>query len=304
MDASADDPARELAALARAAHRLARGARLDGRSPGRRPGPAPLAAPPTGPSASAQPRPKAPAGPPPAAARTPSPAPQNAPSGGPAPPPERVEPFVSPIAEVARSAATLDELETSVSTCRACGLCMARTRTVFGDGSPTARILFVGEGPGEQEDRSGVPFVGPAGQLLTDIITKGMGLDRSRDVYITNVVKCRPPGNRPPLPEEKATCAPYLARQIELVDPELIVPLGRHAANLLLDSDRTMGRLRGQVVERDGRTIVPTYHPSYLLRTPAKKRECWQDIQTAMARLGLEPPARGGSAGSPPTGAR
>lgn len=206
---------------------------------------------------------------------------------------------MSPVAELAASAATLDELETSVRTCEACGLCATRTRTVFGDGSPTARILFVGEGPGAEEDRTGVPFVGPAGQLLDDIITKGMGLDRARDVYIANVVKCRPPGNRDPQPDEKATCAPYLERQIALVDPEVIVPLGRHAANLLLRNDLTMGRMRGRVVERDGRAIVPTYHPSYLLRTPAKKRDCWQDIQTAMGRLGLEPPAPRGSTGSP-----
>ncbi|WP_419185933.1 uracil-DNA glycosylase [Rohdeia mirabilis] len=186
---------------------------------------------------------------------------------------------------MAAAASTLDELEAAVAGCRACALCTARTRTVFADGNPTARLMFVGEAPGQEEDAQGKPFVGPSGQLLTDIIAKGMGLDRAQDVYIANVVKCRPPGNRDPLPEEKATCAPFLARQIELVDPKVIVPLGRHAGTHMLQNTASMGRLRGQVVQRDGRAIVPTYHPAYLLRTPSKKRECWADIQLAMAEL-------------------
>lgn len=186
---------------------------------------------------------------------------------------------------VAAAATTLDELEAAVANCRACPLCANRIQTVFADGNPSARLMFVGEAPGQEEDDQGKPFVGPSGQLLTDIISKGMGLDRAKDVYIANLVKCRPPGNRDPLPEEKAACAPFLARQIELVNPKVVVPLGRHAATHMLDTNASMGRLRGQVVERDGRAIVPTYHPAYLLRTPAKKRECWADIQLAMAEL-------------------
>lgn len=193
---------------------------------------------------------------------------------------------------VAQAARTLDELAAAVANCRACELCTTRTQTVFADGSPTAKLMFVGEGPGAEEDRTGVPFVGDAGQLLSKIIADGMKLDRARDVYIANVVKCRPPGNRDPSPEEKAACTPFLERQIELVNPSVIVPLGRHAAGHLLRSEASMSRLRGQVVRENGRAIVPTFHPAYLLRTPAKKKECWEDIQLAMRELGLPPPTR------------
>jgi len=193
---------------------------------------------------------------------------------------------------VAQAARTLDELAAAVANCRACELCTTRTQTVFADGSPTAKLMFVGEGPGAEEDRTGVPFVGDAGLLLSKIIADGMKLDRARDVYIANVVKCRPPGNRDPSPEEKAACTPFLERQIELVDPTVIVPLGRHAAGHLLRSEASMSRLRGQVVRENGRAIVPTFHPAYLLRTPAKKKECWEDIQLAMRELGLPPPTR------------
>jgi DNA polymerase len=193
---------------------------------------------------------------------------------------------------IARAAPDLATLAREVAECRACGLCLGRTQTVFADGNPAARVMFVGEGPGAEEDRTGVPFVGDAGQLLTKIITGGMGLDRSRDVYIANVVKCRPPGNRDPAPDEKAACTPFLERQIELVDPAVIVTLGRHAAGHLLESDAPISRLRGQVVRKGGRAIVPTFHPAYLLRSPEKKKECWADIQLAMAELGLEPPKR------------
>ena len=175
-----------------------------------------------------------------------------------------------------------------VAECTACGLCRTRTQTVFSDGDGRAGVMFVGEAPGEQEDLTGVPFVGPAGKLLSDIITKGMGLAREQ-VYIANVLKCRPPGNRDPSELEKIVCTGWLDRQIELVNPRVIVPLGRHAACHVLGVERSMGALRGRVHERGGRKVVPTYHPAYLLRSPGMKRACWEDIQLAMRELGLPP---------------
>ncbi|MDP6409597.1 MAG: uracil-DNA glycosylase [Planctomycetota bacterium] len=171
-----------------------------------------------------------------------------------------------------------------MAACQACGLCETRTQTVFMDGPARARVMFVGEAPGADEDRLGVPFVGRAGQLLTDIITKGMGLERSA-VAIANVLKCRPPSNRDPSRWEKELCTPWLERQIELVAPEVLIPLGRHASGHLLTSDASMGAMRGRVHELGGRRVVPTFHPAYLLRSPSRKRECWQDIQRAMAEL-------------------
>ncbi|MCA8978398.1 MAG: uracil-DNA glycosylase, partial [Planctomycetes bacterium] len=155
-----------------------------------------------------------------------------------------------------------------------------------------ARVMFVGEGPGAEEDRTGVPFVGAAGQLLSGIIEKGMQLSRANDVYIANVVKCRPPENRDPTPQEKAICSAWLDRQIELVDPAVIVPLGSHAAGRLLRSAAGIGRLRGRVHQLDGRKLVPTYHPAYVLRQSgpelaAVKAKVWDDIRLAMAELGL-----------------
>jgi DNA polymerase len=191
----------------------------------------------------------------------------------------------------AAAAASLGELRAVVAACVACGLAKTRTQTVFSDGREHARVMFIGEAPGESEDREGLPFVGAAGQLLTDIIQKGMGLARG-DVYIANVLKCRPPGNRDPEPEEKALCTPYLDRQIELVDPELVIALGLHAARHLLRTPLSMGRLRGRVHAWKGRKVVATYHPAYLLRTPSAKKDCWQDIQLAMKELGLAPPAK------------
>ena len=192
----------------------------------------------------------------------------------------------------ARAARDLGELAAGVAACRACRLCATRTRTVFADGSPAARVMFIGEGPGAEEDRTGVPFVGAAGQLLTAIIENGMGLARSSDVYIANVVKCRPPENRDPTPHEKAICGPWLERQIELADPELIIPLGTHAAQQLLRSSASIGKLRGRVHRVDGRRLVPTYHPSWVLHQsegaqPAAKAEIWKDIRVAMTELGL-----------------
>jgi DNA polymerase len=145
-----------------------------------------------------------------------------------------------------------------------------------------------------------VPFVGRAGALLTDIVTKGMGLARA-DVYIANVVKCRPPENRDPTPAEKAVCTPFLDRQIELVDPRVLIPLGRHAAGHVLGSQASMSSMRARVHDIGGRKVVPTYHPAYLLRSPGQKKACWEDIQRAMQVLGLERPPRG-EAGAGPTG--
>jgi DNA polymerase len=194
-------------------------------------------------------------------------------------------------AKRAAACAGLLELRAAVAACTACYLAKTRTQTVFSDGSEHARVMFVGEAPGQSEDEQGVPFVGAAGQLLTDIVQKGMGLAR-REVYIANVLKCRPPGNRDPEPEEKALCTPYLDRQIELVNPEVIIALGLHAARHLLRSPLSMGRLRGKIHLLNGRKVIATYHPAFLLRTPSAKKDCWEDIQLAMRELGLAPPAR------------
>jgi DNA polymerase len=200
-------------------------------------------------------------------------------------------------ADVRAQAAAAPDLETlraCVSRCQACGLAKTRTQTVFMDGQGTRKLMFVGEAPGADEDRQGVPFVGRAGQLLTDIIEKGMGIPRA-EVTIANVLKCRPPENREPTPLEKSTCTPWLDRQVELVGPSVIVPLGRHAAMHVLGMEASMGAMRGQIHVRGGRQIVPTYHPAYLLRSPGEKKECWKDIQVAMGLLGMQVPSRGGS---------
>ena len=186
----------------------------------------------------------------------------------------------------------LQALAAEVAACQLCGLCESRHRTVPGEGHPQARIVFVGEAPGADEDQSGRPFVGAAGQLLTKIITQGMGLRRD-EVFICNVLKCRPPGNRDPQPEEKAACTPYLERQLRAIQPELVIALGRHAANHLLQREDSLGRLRGQLHSHAlGFPVLATYHPAYLLRSPAAKADCWQDIQIGMRHLGLPLPPR------------
>lgn len=196
---------------------------------------------------------------------------------GSAPPGSRVEATVQGDSDLA-------SLEKTVSVCTKCRLCEGRTQTVFADGNPSADLVFVGEAPGEQEDLKGIPFVGRAGELLTDIIVKGMKLKRS-DVYICNVIKCRPPGNRDPLPEEKALCEPYLVRQLELVQPKVICALGGHAAHSLLKTDAPIGRLRGSWHFYCGIPLRVTYHPAYLLRRPGEKRKTWDDIQEIMKVL-------------------
>jgi len=187
--------------------------------------------------------------------------------------------------------ASLEKIAAEARACTRCRLHEGRTHAVPGEGNPDARLLFVGEGPGENEDLQGRPFVGRAGELLTKIIEGGMGL-RREEVFIANVVKCRPPGNRTPLPDEAAACLPYLRRQIEALRPELVVALGRPAAAALLETDAAMAQLRGRVERRGGQRILATYHPAYLLRNPHAKKEVWEDIQVAMRELGLPVPKR------------
>lgn len=182
---------------------------------------------------------------------------------------------------------TLSDLETMVAACTKCELCKTRTQTVFSDGNGSSGLVFVGEAPGENEDLQGVPFVGRGGELLTDIIVKGMKLKRE-DVYICNVLKCRPPGNRDPLPAEKDECEPYLKRQLELIQPKVICALGGHAAKTLLKTDESTGRLRGRWHSYHGIPLRVTYHPAYLLRSPGEKRKTWEDIQEVMKVLSGE----------------
>lgn len=169
-----------------------------------------------------------------------------------------------------------DTLQQAVAACTRCGLHATRTKTVFGVGNRKAQWLFIGEAPGADEDRQGEPFVGRAGQLLNAMI-EALGLQRE-EVYIANVLKCRPPGNRDPQPNEVDCCEPYLMRQIELIGPRLIVALGRHAAHSLLKTDAPLARLRGQRLAYRGTPLVVTFHPAYLLRTPGDKRRAWEDL--------------------------
>ena len=186
---------------------------------------------------------------------------------------------------------SLEAVREDLGDCVRCKLCEGRTQIVFGVGSPNAGVLFVGEGPGEEEDRRGEPFVGRAGRLLTDIIQKGMGLSRA-DVYIANVVKCRPPNNRNPEPDEIAACQPFLVKQLEAIEPRVVVALGKFAAQTLLQTRTPISKLRGHWHDFRGIKLMPTFHPSYLLRNPSDKRLVWEDIQLVMKELGLRPPER------------
>ena len=173
------------------------------------------------------------------------------------------------------------ELEARVRACKACGLHPTRTQTVFGVGNREARWMVIGEAPGAEEDRQGEPFVGRAGQLLNAML-KAIGLAREQ-VFIANILKCRPPGNRDPKPEESTCCKPYLFRQIELVNPTLLLCVGRIAAQTLLETDTPIGQLRGKVHRLStGRPVIVTYHPAYLLRSPLEKRKAWQDLLFAV----------------------
>ncbi len=202
--------------------------------------------------------------------------------------------FESPPLDPANRPGALAVLREEVAACMKCAeLAASRTQTVLGDGNPAARLMFIGEAPGGDEDRLGVPFVGKAGQLLNDMITKGMGL-RREDVYVANVLKCRPPGNRDPEPAEVANCIGYLDRQIEIVRPEFICLLGKIAAGTLLNTALSVGRLRGRWHRVHGVPTVVTYHPSYLLRAPAAKKEAWADLQLLMRAMGLAIPRKKG----------
>jgi DNA polymerase len=180
----------------------------------------------------------------------------------------------------AARAETLADIRTHLGDCQRCKLCRSRTRIVFGAGNPQARLMFIGEGPGQEEDRAGEPFVGAAGQLLNRIIA-AIKLRRS-EVYIANVVKCRPPGNRLPEADEIATCSPFLRRQIGVIRPLFICTLGSCAAQTLLNTSEAVSRLRGRFFNFEGIRVLPTYHPAYLLRNPEKKREVWEDMKFLM----------------------
>jgi DNA polymerase len=183
-------------------------------------------------------------------------------------------------------------IQDEVAGCTLCGeLVENRTQTVFGVGNPQARLCFFGEAPGADEDRQGEPFVGRAGKLLNDIISKGMGLTRD-EIYILNVLKCRPPGNRNPAPEEVTNCRQFFERQLETIQPEFICCLGAIAAQTLLETTTPVGKLRGQIHDYKGISVVVTYHPAYLLRNPPAKTETWKDIKILLDAMGLPIPDR------------
>jgi uracil-DNA glycosylase family 4 len=186
-------------------------------------------------------------------------------------------------------AKALAALAHDVAKCAECRLCETRTQTVFSRGNPNSPLMLIGEAPGADEDEQGLPFVGRAGQLLNDILTKGMKYDPA-DVYVANVLKCRPPNNRNPEPDEIEKCRGYLSRQIEIIQPLVILALGRFPAQWLLDSQETIGKLRGRIWDVKGRKVVCTYHPAYLLRNPAAKVEVWKDVQMVMDFFGRDKP--------------
>lgn len=221
--------------------------------------------------------------------------PDTSPVASPAAPPAASAPGASAVDRHVR----LPQLASEVATCTRCALASSRTQTVFARGNPDAALCFVGEGPGADEDAQGLPFVGRAGQLLDRMIA-AMGLSPERDVYICNIVKCRPPGNRRPEPPEVAACMPYLHEQLALVQPRVIVALGNTAVAALLDTKVGITKLRGEWKLYRGRTLVmPTYHPSYLLRPSPQqieaKRQAWQDLQLVMKELHLDPAKKRGS---------
>jgi uracil-DNA glycosylase len=206
------------------------------------------------------------------------------------------KPPYGPAAQATRGVRAVDlpSLAREVSSCVSCCLCKTRKQTVFADGSPDATIMFVGEAPGADEDAQGVPFVGRAGQLLTRMIEDGMGLPR-QSVYIANVLKCRPPENRNPEPEEIASCRGFLEAQIDLVKPRVLVALGKFAAQFLLETEEGIMRLRGKWGTYRGIPVMPTFHPSFLLRQPAQKKEAWEDLLKVLAKAGLPAPPRRGA---------
>jgi uracil-DNA glycosylase len=204
----------------------------------------------------------------------------------PFPPPPPITPPTPP----EQHASALQIIRNEIGDCTRCGLSQGRNKLVFGDGDPNARLFFVGEGPGADEDASGIPFVGKGGQLLNNMIA-AMGLRREQ-VYIANVVKCRPPANRTPEPDEAHTCSPYLFRQIDVVRPEVIVALGQTAVTYLMGEKRPLAAWRGSVHPFRGSKLIVTYHPAFLLRDPNQKKFAWADLQIAMRELGLKPPQK------------
>lgn len=184
---------------------------------------------------------------------------------------------------------TLEHLTETVRRCRGCPLCETRLNAVPGEGDPHARLMFIGEGPGADEDRQGRPFVGAAGQLLDKMIN-AMQFKRE-EVYIANIVKCRPPRNRAPMPEEAEACIGYLMHQIKMIKPEVIVLLGATAAHFLLKREEGIMKLRGRWLEYENIPVMPTFHPAFLLRQESAKREAWEDLKQVMRKLGKEPPA-------------
>ncbi len=201
-------------------------------------------------------------------------------------------PAAAPLTRAADPAGELRMIREDLGECTRCVLHKGRKQIVFGVGSPRAELMFIGEGPGADEDQQGEPFVGRAGQLLTKMIEEGMGLRRA-DVYIANVVKCRPPGNRTPEREECDTCSPFLLRQIEVIAPRVIVCLGAVAARTLLAVNESMASLRGRWHDFRGTRLAVTYHPAYLLRDPRQKGETWKDLKMVMEYLGIQVPRRG-----------
>ena len=191
---------------------------------------------------------------------------------------------LSPDSSPALGSQSLEELREEIGDCRRCKLCSGRTHLVFGVGNSKAEVMFVGEGPGRDEDLKGEPFVGRAGQLLTDIITKGMGMKRE-DVYIANVIKCRPPDNRNPETDEIESCEPFLVRQIELIKPRVLIGLGKFAVQTLLKTKVPIMKLRGGWHDYHGIKFMPTLHPAYLLRNPGDKKLVWQDIKKVLQEL-------------------
>lgn len=203
-----------------------------------------------------------------------------------------VPPLLSfgPVLPAEQRHSALETVRELIGDCQRCQLAQGRNKLVFGVGDPNARLMFVGEGPGADEDMQGEPFVGRAGQLLNNMIS-AMGLRREQ-VYIANIVKCRPPQNRRPEPDEARTCLPFLERQIEIVRPRVLVALGATAATYLLGMRGSIGAMRGRIHDYRGIQTVVTYHPAFLLRDPTQKKEAWKDLQMAMAALGLKPPSR------------
>jgi uracil-DNA glycosylase len=205
---------------------------------------------------------------------------------------EPVPPLVSfgPVLPAGKRPDALAAIRDLIGDCQRCRLAKGRNKIVFADGDANAQLMFVGEGPGADEDAQGLPFVGRAGQLLNNMIA-AMGLKREQ-VYIANIVKCRPPQNRKPEPDEAHTCTPFLERQIEVVRPRVLVALGATAATYLLGMRGSIGSMRGRIHDYRGIQAVVTYHPAYLLRDPTQKKEAWKDLQMAMAALGLKAASR------------